>query len=91
MWYTINMQARKSTSAIEVLIGCAGFLVILAGMLALVYGFWWVALWALSQLLAWFGVVGFPKDFPWWMPLVLALVTSLLAHPFKIVKKSSPS
>jgi len=53
-----------------------------AGFLALFFGCWSVVTWLLVQLLGFFGVPGFPRDFPLWVPLALAVATGVLRSIF---------
>jgi amino acid transporter len=57
------------------------------GILCLAYAIDWLILVALVNLLGWFGVNGFPKPFPWWMPIALALVLMALRSVFVQSKK----
>jgi hypothetical protein len=57
-------------------------LIMVAIILAAAFGIWWVIAWLLVQMLGFFGVPGFPRDFPLWLPLALAVVTGILRSIF---------
>lgn len=56
--------------------------IMVAFILVVAFGIWWVITWLLIQMLGYFGVPGFPRDFPLWLPLALAVVTGILRTIF---------